>query len=195
MFVAIKTLKKFYTDCDQGFHALKQLPFNGKKTKQAKLRKDYWSPMALIQFPQGQGKIGRSAYQKLRELKHLHEVAWTDEFRQKRPAEFTAADKKKIAEEKKNGNDYKPTRSKEERGIALNAQKTNSIADIAVVLAGNGGGNKVAMSIARAEPELVSVSINWANDQDKEYAESWSENVTHGLMDEPAYTSGEQTTA
>lgn len=144
----------------------------------------------MIQFPAGHGAVGRSVYQKLRELKHLHEVAWTDEFRRKRPAEYTADDKKKIAEEKAKGNDYHPIRSKEERGIALNAQKTNAIADMAVVLAGQGAGNKMLASEAEGERQLVEVSVSWSNDQDKQYAETWSENVTHELFEEPAYASG-----
>ncbi|OAA44811.1 hypothetical protein NOR_03565 [Metarhizium rileyi] len=190
-----------FEDKLDGFHALKQLPFNGKKTKPAKLRKDYWSPMALIRFPEGQGAVGRSVYQKLRELKHLHEVSWTDDFRHKSPREFTAADKKKIAEEKVKGNNYQPIRSKAERGIALNAQKTNSIADMAAVLAGQGNGNEVRPRTlatgqiegqAEGQADLVQVSISWSNDQDKEYAEEWSKNVSHELFEKPAYTSGEE---
>ena len=174
----------------QGLHDLKQLPYNGKKTKPAKLRKDYWSPLAMIQFPAGQGAVGRSVYHKLRELKHLHEVAWTDDFRRKRPDEFNAEDKKKIAEEKAKGNDYTPIRSKEERGTALNAQKTNAIADMAVVLAGQGAGNKMLASETEAARQLVDVSVSWSNDQDKHYAEAWSENVTHELFEKPVYASG-----
>ncbi|KAM0256463.1 hypothetical protein ACHAQJ_004988 [Trichoderma viride] len=175
-----------------GFQSLKQLPFNGKKTKPAKLRKDYWSPLAHIRFQPGQGSVGRSVLQKLRELKHLHEVAWTDELRHKRPEEFTSQDKKKIAEQKEKGIDYQPIRSKEERGIALNAQKKNAIADIASVLAGEGRGNKVvAAKTEEGDKELVDVTVSWANDQDKKFAESWSKNVTHSLFEVPTYTSGE----
>ncbi|KAL7795785.1 transcriptional regulation of mitochondrial recombination domain-containing protein [Trichoderma ceciliae] len=175
-----------------GFHGLAQLPFNGKKTKPAKLRKDYWAPLALIRFRPGQGSVGRSVFQKLRELKHLHEVAWTDEFRHKRPEEFSSQDEKKIAEEKEKGIDYQPIRSKQERGIALNAQKKNAIADIAAVLAGEGRGNKVvAAETEGGEKGLVDVTVSWANDQDKKYAEAWSKNVTHSLFEVPAYTSGE----
>ncbi|KAL6871883.1 transcriptional regulation of mitochondrial recombination domain-containing protein [Trichoderma novae-zelandiae] len=175
-----------------GFHDLKQLPFNGKKTKPAKLRKDYWSPLAHIRFQPGQGSIGRSVFQKLRELKHLHEVAWSDEMRHKRPEEYNSQDKKKIAEEKEKGFDYQPIRSKKERGIALNAQKKNAIADMAYVLAGGGRGNKlVTAETDKGDKELVDVTVNWANDQDKKYAESWSENVTHSLLEVPAYTTGE----
>ncbi|OAQ95104.1 transcriptional regulation of mitochondrial recombination domain-containing protein [Purpureocillium lilacinum] len=178
-----------------GFHDLKQLPFNGKKTKPAKLRKDYWSPLAMIRFPAGQGAVGRSVFQKLRELKHLHEVAWTDEFRYKRPDEYTSADKKKIAQEKEKGINYRPVRSKEERAIALNEQKANAIADMAVVLAGQGAGNKVVAGEAEdGGRQLVEVSVSWANDQDKGFAESWSANVTHDLFEEPSYSSGVEST-
>jgi hypothetical protein len=125
-------------------------------------------------------------------LKHLHEVAWTDELRHKRPEEFTSQDKKKIAEQKEKGIDYQPIRSKQERGIALNAQKKNAIADMASVLSGEGRGNKiVAAEIEGGEKELVDVTVNWANDQDKKFAEAWSKNVTHSLFDVPTYTSGE----
>ncbi|WAO92905.1 Hypothetical protein NCS54_01043200 [Fusarium falciforme] len=173
-----------------GFHDLKQLPFNGKKTKPAKLRKDYWSPFARISFPAGQGTAGRSVFQKLRELKHLHEVAWDNEFRYKRPEEFTAADRKRIAEEEKKGNPgYRPIRSKQERGIALNAQKPNSIADMAAVLGGLGRGNKIVTNEAAEgeEKQLLDVTVSWANDQDREYAEKWSGNVTHELFENPTY--------
>lgn len=187
----------------QGFHGLKQLPFNGKKTKPSKLRKDYWSPMAMIQFPAGMGSVGHSVFQKLRELKHLHEVSWSNDFRYKHESEYTEADKRKIADERAEGRIYRPIRSKAERGIALNAQKKNVIADMAVVLAGKGAGNKVAVGngngkkVAPAESgeagkgggELVAVTVKWSNDQDMEYAEAWSGNVTHAFFDEPVYLS------
>lgn len=176
----------------QGFHGLKQLPFNGKKTKPAKLRKDYWSPFAQISFPAGQGSVGRSVFQKLRELKHLHEVAWDEEFRYKRPEEFSAADKKKIAEEEKEGKIFRPIRSKQERGVALNRQKANSIADMAAVLGGLGRGNKLILNESEGgEKTLLDVTVSWANDQDREFAEEWSSNVTHGLFETPSYFSPE----
>lgn len=173
-----------------GFHDLKQLPFNGKKTKPAKLRKDYWAPFAHIAFPDGQGTVGRSVFQKLRELKHLHEVAWDDEFRYKQPEEFTAADRKKIDDEAKEGRTYRPIRTKQERGLALNRQRANSIADMAAVLGGLGRGNKiVSHETEEGEKQLLDVTVSWANDQDKNYAEEWSKNVTHGLFENPTYVS------
>lgn len=185
-----------FTNFTQGFHGLKQLPFNGKKTKPAKLRKDYWSPMAIIEFPQGQGSVGRSVFQKLRELKHLHEVAWTDDFRYKSPNEYTHKQKTRLVEEQEKGNfNYRPIRSKKERGIALNAQKANSIADIAAVLSGEGRGNKVTTGERDGAKDLVQVTVNWANDQDKGFAESWSTNVTHGMFEEPVYVAEEPSKA
>lgn len=118
-------------------------------------------------------------------------MAWDNEFRYKRPEEFTAADRKRIAEEEKKGNPgYRPIRSKEERGVALNAQKPNSIADMAAVLAGLGRGNRIVTNEAAAEGEekqLLDVTVSWANDQDREYAEKWSGNVTHELFENPTY--------
>lgn len=168
---------------------MKQLPYNGKKTKPAKLRKDYWSAMATIEFPQGQGSVGRSVFQKLRELKHLHEVAWTEEVRYKTPEEYTDKQKRRQAEEEEKGNfNYRPIRTKQERGVALNAQKAYSIADMAAVLSGEGRGNKITTDGAK---DLVQVKVNWANDQDKGFAESWSTNVTHGLFEKPVYVAEE----
>lgn len=139
--------------------------------------------MATIEFPEGSGNVGRSVFQKLRELKHLHEVAWPEDLRLKAEEEYTKADIKRVKAAKAEGRQYVPVRTKRERGRALNAQRKNSIADLAVVLAGQGRGNKVLAG----EDELVSVTVNWANDQDKRYAESWSDNVTHGLFEEFAY--------
>ena len=121
-------------------------------------------------------------------MKHLHEVAWDNEFRYKKPEEFTKEDKKKIAEQEKEGITYRPIRSKQERGIALNRQKQNSIADMAAVLGGLGRGNKIITSESEeGVKELLGVTVNWANDQDKEYAEEWSSNVTHDLFEVPSY--------
>jgi len=181
-----RTEQTIYTLRDRldDHHDLKQIPFNGKKLKPATLRKDYWSPMAIIEFPQGRGNVGRSVFQKLRELKHLHEVSWPEDMRLKTKDEYTKEDIKRIKNAKEEGRTYVPVRTKRQRGVALCAQKKNSIADMAAVLAGGGRGNKI---VASEEGELVPVTVNWANDQDKRYAESWSDNVTHGLVEKPAY--------
>ncbi|KAK3692704.1 transcriptional regulation of mitochondrial recombination-domain-containing protein [Podospora appendiculata] len=104
--------------------AQEQLPYTGKKLVPAHLRKDYWRPMAAIQFPPGLGVVGRSVHQKLRELKHRHELEWADSEDTERAAEL-----------------YNMT--KRERGEALNDQKANCIADMAAVLQGQTRGNLV----------------------------------------------------
>ncbi|KAH7313377.1 transcriptional regulation of mitochondrial recombination-domain-containing protein [Stachybotrys elegans] len=174
-----------------GFHDLKQLPFNGKKSKPSKIRKDYWYPMARIDFPKDKAVVGRSVFQKLRELKHLHEVSWPETLKFKTPDQFTDDDKKKIKEWKEQGKDYRPIRSKKELGKALNAQKPNTIADMAAILKGDGAGNLMRLGQSKKQgeaeeaQEIPEVVVNWANDYDKEYAMEWSPNVKHGRLENP----------
>ncbi|KAJ9154873.1 hypothetical protein NKR23_g2282 [Pleurostoma richardsiae] len=152
--------------------AMRQIPFNGKNLKPAKLRKDYWKPMAMIQFPAGLGVVGQNAFQKLREFKRLHELSWgyqTEEFYRK---------------------------SKRERGEALNDQKANAVADIAAVLSGAGRGNKMLLTerderssttevagggagSGEESAQLVGATIYWDNLLDRAFARSWSANVRH----------------
>lgn len=175
----------------QGFHDMKQLSFHGKKTKPAKLRKDYWSPMAIINFPKGQGSVGRSVFHKLRELKHLHEVNWSSSFRYKTPEEYTEGDKEAVANAEAQGREFTPIRTRKDRGLALNRQKANTIADMAAVLAGQGKGNKLA-AVSDAEGEakakLLDVTISWKNNLDQNYAVEWSDNVSHELISDAAET-------
>jgi hypothetical protein len=152
--------------------------------------------MAKIQFAPGQGSIGRSVFQKLRELKHLHEVSWGDEVFYKSPDEYTAYEKKKVAEREeeaeveiydKQVKPYRPIRNKAERGAALNAQKPNSIADIAAVLSGLGKGNKMLLDAEKQT--LADVTVQWTSELDREYAEEWSANVTHDVLPKPTKAS------
>ncbi|KAG5953249.1 hypothetical protein E4U58_000502 [Claviceps cyperi] len=163
---------------------MEQLPFNGKKSKPATLRKDYWSVMARIDLPKKQGEVGLSVYQKLRELKHLHEVCWGDEIMFKRHWELTEKQTRKAERRKAQGKSYGIARTKEERADALNRQKPNAIADMAVVLSGQGKGNKMVLTSGNggqdeSEARLLPVTIRWMHDYDKDYAEFWSDNVTH----------------
>ncbi|TQV91388.1 hypothetical protein V2A60_008963 [Cordyceps javanica] len=169
-----------------GVHDMKQLPYNGKKTKPAKLRKDYWAPMAKIAFPKGAGSVGCTVFQKLRELKHLHEVSWDDTLLYKKPIEYNESQRKAAA---KRAAEEEPeprfTRSKAERGKALNAQKANSVADMAAVLGGAGPGNKIVSTEKTGRKKLVEVTVTWANILDAGYAQKWSHNVAHSEMVEP----------
>ena len=153
----------------------------------SKLRKDYWRKMAVVEFGEGKGEIGRSVFQKLLELKKRHALEWDDERLLRMP--------------------------KRERGRELNDQRGNAVADLAAVLAGRGKGNKMVVckrwpllgeqqqqqqqqqqkgqdgqEVAKEggegkqeapRPKLQTATIYWANEQDKFYAESWTDNVTH----------------
>ncbi|KAK4198163.1 transcriptional regulation of mitochondrial recombination-domain-containing protein [Triangularia verruculosa] len=105
--------------------ALRQVTFTGKKNTLLKIRKDYWRPMATIQFPPGEGEVGLSAFHKLVELKKRHELEWDD----------GGEEAKRLL-----------NLSKIERGREINDQKGNSVADMAHVLAGGGKGNKVVIN-------------------------------------------------
>ncbi|KAI8949962.1 transcriptional regulation of mitochondrial recombination-domain-containing protein [Xylaria longipes] len=159
-------------------HAFRQIPFNGKKLRPAKLRKDYWQPMAMIQFPDGQGEVGRSVYQRLRECKKLHEYSWDDSVLY--------------------GEDGK-TLTKHQRGERLNDQRANTIADMAAVLGGLGKGNKIVVADAAGEGQqtesaapvavdegkaLLQATVWWFNELDKKYAYKWTKNVKHELFEE-----------
>lgn len=172
-------------DEKQDHHDLKQLPYTGKKLKPSSLRKDYWAPMAWINFNPGHGEVGRSVFQKLRELKHLHEVAWGDDMLYKTYDEYTEQEKKGAEKAMKEGRvPGRPIRSKRERGIAINAQKKNSIADMAVVLAGKGPGNKMKLkNLEEGGEGLAGVTVRWANNYDRNYAAKWSHNVAHEFVE------------
>ena len=135
--------------------------------------------MAWINFATGDGEVGRSVFQKLRELKHLHEVSWPETLRRKTPDQYTDRDKKAIERAKEEGRKHYPMRSQRQRGVALNAQKKNAIADMAAVLSGVGPGNKVLQKPEDGPEVLADVTVRWSNNMDRNFARKWSENVAH----------------
>ncbi|KAI0396899.1 hypothetical protein F5Y17DRAFT_44059 [Xylariaceae sp. FL0594] len=169
--------------------SLRQIPFRGKKLQPAKIRKDQWKPLAMIQFPEGQGEVGRSVYERMMECRKLHDYAWDDE--------MLYDERGKIL-------------SKRERGRAMNQkQKAFTVADMAAVLGGLGKGNKVVVApdteaAGEGETEgtpatavenseaffktddgttLVRATVWWDNPQDKNYAKTWPKNVRHELFE------------
>ncbi|KAF3770050.1 hypothetical protein M406DRAFT_320160 [Cryphonectria parasitica EP155] len=96
---------------------LSQIPFTVKKQKPPVIREDYWQPLCMIRFGSGQGVVGRSVFQKLREFRALHELEWG----------WQAKEFQKL--------------SRRDRGEKIHNQKPNTVADIAAVLAGAGRGN------------------------------------------------------
>lgn len=81
----------------------------------------------MIRFDKGQGEIGRNVFQKLREFRRMHELAWG----------WQAKDLIRM--------------NKKQRGKTILDQKRNAIADIAAVLGGAGRGN--LMWTMEPEPE------------------------------------------
>jgi hypothetical protein len=163
----------------QANKALRQLPFNGKKLKPAKLRKDYWRPMAMVQFPEGMGHVGRSVYHLMRQFRAAHDLGWGDDM-------LRDAETNRML-------------GRHERGERLNAsQKANAVADLAVVLGGAGKGNKIRVDengkvheevAAAADPAaavdgLLKATVFWADELDKNYAVEWPANVAHSSFQE-----------
>ncbi|TAQ86489.1 hypothetical protein B7494_g5186 [Chlorociboria aeruginascens] len=168
--------------------ALKQIPYNGKKTVPRALRKDLWAPFAVLQFPTFASEVGLSVYQRLREYKHLHEVLWDESIRY----------------EEKEGRIN--TLSVRERSRKLMNQKANSIADMAAVLGllstptkideeVNGEeidtGAKVGVLPAYegnvgvvGERSGINVTIKWRDTLDAEFASEWTGNVVHEVMEQ-----------
>ncbi|KAL8742415.1 MAG: hypothetical protein Q9190_005095 [Brigantiaea leucoxantha] len=96
--------------------SLKQLPFLGKKTVPATLRRDLWTPLCALTFLRPQ--TGLLAYRRLRELRRLHETSYD----------------LSIITETSDGPKKGQLMSTKKRGKVLMNQKANSVADMAAVL-------------------------------------------------------------
>ncbi|KAL8717044.1 MAG: hypothetical protein Q9225_005680 [Loekoesia sp. 1 TL-2023] len=175
--------------------SLKQLPFLGKKTVPARLRKDLWHPLCLVEFPRpSQGLL---AYRRLREFRRLHETSY--------PLSLIT---------KTEGPLQGQLHSTKKRGKILMDQKANSIADLAAVLAlQKRGPTKKHVEEANRRVERVrtqkergkkkfrrrnpqgadpggveGVKVRWANLLDAEFAEKWPEEVVHDGLTRHRYT-------
>ena len=170
----------------------------GKKTIPARLRKDLWSPLAMVFFPSPHA--GLAAYRKLREFRRLHEYSY---------------DLKDITEKegKHTGNLY-PTLK---RGRILMNQKANSIADLAAVLLQQERGpsknrvkeaerrmerveelkrlgakpsktNKHPVDVKKEFQGVEGVYVRWRNILDAEYAKTWPKAVVHDTLEKNRHT-------
>lgn len=183
----------------QNHDAIKQLPFLGKKTVPASLRKDLWLPLAVVEFPKPtQGLI---AYRKLREFRRLHETTYPYELITQTEGRYKGH-----------------LMSTKQRGKALMNQKANTVADLAAVLLQQERGptpeqadaiekrRRKAESLKKIQKgkkkakkmnpvpveEMVGVEgvkVRWANPLDAEYAETWPPAVVHdGFLQRSRYT-------
>ncbi|KAL8835764.1 MAG: hypothetical protein Q9170_003196 [Blastenia crenularia] len=177
----------------QNAASLAQLPFLGKKTVPARLRKDLWTPLCLVEFPRS--SQGLLAYRRLREFRRLHETSYPLSLITKNMHTGTLHSKKK-------------------RGKILMDQKANSVADLAAVLAlQEEGSSEEHMEEVRRKAERVRVQkergkkawrskepegpvgpgvacvqVRWVNLLDSEFAEQWPERVEHGELTKHRYT-------
>ena len=155
-----------------------------------RLRKDLWSPFAMVYFPSP--NAGLVAYRKLREFRRLHETRCNIEDITEKEGKYA-------------GSLY-PTKK---RGKVIMDQKANSVADLAAVLWQQKQGpsdERKANAMRRIErveklrqqkgPKRVKknpldvnelegvegVSVRWADVMDAEYAETWPEEVVHDVL-------------
>ncbi len=140
----------------------------------------------MVQFPEGYGEVGRNVYHRMRECRTLHELSWWD------VRYFNDVAGRAL--------------SKRERGMALNDQRSNTVADLAAVLGGLGKGNKMRPETilegsvedivasagkpaksARAEDVvdgLLKATVFWSDALDQNYAKEWTPNVSHATFAE-----------
>ncbi|KAL9101400.1 MAG: hypothetical protein Q9163_003335 [Psora crenata] len=177
--------------------SLAQLPFLGKKTRPAKLRKDIWLPFCLASFPSPHA--GLEAYRKLREYRRLHETAYDREIITEKYGERRGQ--------------LLPTK---QRGKVLMNQKANSIADLAAVLLqqeegpskervesaqrrikraeklrkqkGDKNVNKRPVDLGKELQGVEGVRVRWTNLQDADFAEAWPLHVEHDVLERSRYT-------
>lgn len=180
----------------QNAAALSQLPFLGKKTVPARIRKDLWRPMCLATFPSPHA--GLLAYRKLREFRRLHETAY--------PASLI-----------QDPNNPRANLPKKKRSLILMDQKANTVADLAAVLLqqekgvsqgrieqfrrrkqrwdwldkvgskknkGKGGPLNVEVEYKGVE----GVKVYWSDVRDAEYAQTWPQDVVHAGLGRHRYT-------
>ncbi|TQS34256.1 hypothetical protein Golomagni_05368 [Golovinomyces magnicellulatus] len=176
---------------------LRHIPFNGKKTVPSALRKDLWSPFATITLPEGYGPVGLSILQKLREYRKRHEHEWGDEIAKNPENGYFIAKKKrerKICDQVANSvadiayvlgrlkkydaeqeeeliQTKKPFQKRPRKSIIKKPNRSLKFPKPppgGIGLVGEGKG--------------IPIQIQWRDIQMAEYAESWSENVEHGLL-------------
>lgn len=181
----------------QNHAALKQIPFLGKKTVPASLRKDLWQPFCMVEFPSSiQGLI---AFRKLREFRRLHETTY--------PLSIITQNE---------GPHKGQLLGTKKRGKVLMNQKANSVADLAAVLLQQER-PPTEDAIANSEKKLKhkekmrrqkgpakvkgvpvlaplmsgsveGVRVRWADMLDAEFAQTWPEGVVHDELGKHRYT-------
>ena len=175
---------------------MSQIPFIGKKSVPATLRKDLWSPFFLATFPHSES--GLLAYRRLREFRRLHEVSY--------PPSLVA--------DPKNPSFNLP---KKKKARVLMDQKANSVADLAAVLLLQEKGPKAKrvekyerakerfdrltkqgakkvqkkdgpLNIGTLHKGVEGVKVFWRDLKDAEFARTWPKQVVHGDLARSGFT-------
>jgi hypothetical protein len=185
----------------QNNHALRQLPYNGKKTVPRALRKDLWSPLAQISLSKSipnASALGLLTFQKLREFRTLHETLWPTELAITKVTRREEKALQERAEElgektwKKEGDDR--ILSRKERGRLLMNQRSNAVADMAAALQLVVGGvptgktegevkavdGETEVKPHTGEPKVI---VKWTDLLDAEFAASWPDTVAHDIWE------------
>ncbi|KAK4123247.1 hypothetical protein N657DRAFT_645997 [Parathielavia appendiculata] len=160
----------------------------------------------VVEFGSGRGDVGRSVFHKLRELQRRHQLEWDDPAllnmsRRERGKALndqrgnSVADLAAVLAGKGKGNrvvlsEYTQTSQVQAGGKAKEGEKKG--VKTPVETAEGAGGDEVVeegvveVTLDKSEGEeagkkvkLYQATVYWANEQDKYYAESWTENVTH----------------
>ena len=180
----------------QNAASIAQLPFLGKKTVPAKLRKDLWHPFFLCTFPSA--AAGLVAYRRLREFRRLHETNYP----------------RSVVADPANPKCNLP---KKKKGKVLMDQKANSVADLAAVLkiqekgpgrermerfkrakkafdrlkssrAKKVEGKTGPMDVGKELKGVSGVEVFWNDVSDAEFAPTWPQEVVHKVLGRHRYT-------
>ena len=180
----------------------------GKKSVPATIRRDMWTPLCVLNFPNPYQ--GLHAFARLREFRERHETEWPIE-------DFTVT----------KGPNFGSLLGRKERTFKLMDQKANSIADMAAVLAiqarppeswlvkkmerlvdtkewylpqegetrdkkviqpswpraKRGRNSRIGHRVFEFQGKIDGTSIWWADPSDAEYAETWPVEVVHHNLD------------
>lgn len=178
----------------------------------AALRKDLWHPMARITFPEGKGTVGLSAFQKLREYRKRHELEWElkegdhifwdpkGREEEDKPGTFQPGPRR-IKERNKLLSDQKAN-SIADIAAVLNRLAAPMQKPAAPVPEGGDTGSPAPTEEVKegAEPAEVNtlpnigligegsgtkVEVLWRDLHDAEFAETWANNIAHGMLPTP----------
>ncbi|CCU82658.1 unnamed protein product [Blumeria hordei] len=192
------SLSRALNACRCNNETLRFIPYNGKKTVPSALRKDLWSPFATISFPKGCGNIGRSVFQKLREYRRRHEHEWGEEITINPENGYFIAKKKrarKLCDQVANSvADMAYVLGRLDVRGPDNSDEKNELSALSTTTPSTQGISEqksIVSSEAKSAYQNIGlvgegtgkpVQIHWRDIRMAEFAQSWSNNVEHGIL-------------